>query len=78
MTSPVCFRCGCTPNQLPEYIEASADADLAPDTYVRTEEGTYNPVTNTFACTPCYCAIGMPSAPRPGWKAPAQCPTPTS
>ena len=35
---------------------------MTPDRYVRIEEGTYNPETDTYACTDCYIAMGMPTA----------------
>lgn len=62
--SPRCCRCGKTPAEVGEYISA----DLTPDECCRDEEGTYNAVTNTYACTPCYIKMGMPTAPYPGWK----------
>lgn len=65
-----CFRCLKTPDQIPEYAEIAAEEGMSPEDYVRSEEGTFNPETQTFACTSCYIAIGMPSAPWPGWKAP--------
>ena len=66
--SPVCIGCGKHPAELEEYVE-NPDADPDPDAYVRREEGTYNPANGHFACTICYCKMGMPSTPR-GWKAP--------
>lgn len=73
MTSPKCFRCCKTPSELEEYasrfIEESGYFESVDD-LVRRDEGTFNPATNTFACTECYIEIGMPTAPR-GWKAPA-------
>jgi hypothetical protein len=71
--SPRCIGCGKTPAELEEYVEAASAENygraISPDLYVRREEGTYNPETNHFACTPCYCDMGMPTTPR-GWKAP--------
>jgi hypothetical protein len=37
--------------------------------YIRHEEGTYNPDNGHFACDSCYTALGMPST-STGWKAP--------
>jgi hypothetical protein len=72
--SPYCFRCLSVPDDLKEYQpgEFWAEGEYeSPDDYVRQCEGTYNPVTNRFACTECYIEIGMPSsAGYPGWKAP--------
>lgn len=67
-----CFRCGRTPAQIPEYVEAAREFDTTPNEFVRHEEGTYNPRNGHFACTDCYIEIGMPSNPFPGpnWKAP--------
>jgi hypothetical protein len=70
MPTPVCFRCGKTPDELPEYFPASTGADfLDPIQFVIEEEGTYNPANGHFCCTDCYLAIGMPTA-NGGWKAP--------
>ena len=72
----VCFRCGKRPHQLLEYLDAVFQDGLeegeeeSPENYVKREEGTYNPDTETFCCTACYIMIGMPSSPN-GWKAPA-------
>lgn len=79
MSEPICFRCGRKASEIEEYQElakAEGHADFA--RLIREEEGTYNPKTNTFACTPCYIAIGMPANPypRPGWVAPAREETP--
>ena len=68
---PICIGCGKRPDEIEEYVEAAADygRKITPDAYVRREEGTYNPENGHFACTTCYCAMGMPSLPR-GWIAP--------
>jgi hypothetical protein len=66
----VCFRCGKMASQIPEYREPAKEEDITADEWMRENEGTYNAETNTFACTECYMAIGMPSAPGGGWKAP--------
>lgn len=72
--NPVCFRCGQSPGRMDEYVGPAAEEGMDVDAYVREEEGTYNPKTNTFACTPCYVAIGAPTAPGEGWKAPPRRP----
>ena len=64
-----CFRCHKTPDEIPEYADEVEEFGTADD-YVIAEEGTYNSLTSTFCCTPCYIAIGMPSSPN-GWKAPS-------
>lgn len=66
---PICMGCEKHPSQIAEYREAAADYELTPDTYVRREEGTYNPENGHFLCTDCYIAAGMPSTPR-GWVCP--------
>jgi hypothetical protein len=72
---PYCFRCGRPASSFHEYQVMSADGFGNEDaaTYVREDEGTYNPATNRFACDECYIAIGMPVG-EPGndygWKAP--------
>lgn len=65
----ICAYCNKRPDEIEEYLEASAEENLMPDEYVRREEGTYNPDNGHFACTECYIRIGMPSSPR-GWIAP--------
>lgn len=68
---PTCSRCGGTPAEMPEYVYCAAELSMDPDEYVRREEGTYNPESDRFACTPCYAEMGAPTAPPPrGWKAP--------
>lgn len=67
---PRCFRCKRTPREIAEYREAAAVEGTTPEQYVRAEEGTYNTENGHFACTSCYIAIGMPTAPGRGWKAP--------
>jgi len=42
---------------------------MTPDQFVTTEEGTYDPLFETFCCTDCYVRLGCPSTPQ-GWKAP--------
>lgn len=66
----ICIKCGKTPSEIEEYVEAAKDEGMTPDEYVRTEEGTFNPVNGHFACTDCYIDMGMPSAPGRGWVAP--------
>lgn len=69
LPEPICFRCRKKPSEMEEYSPAMTDSSLSAADYVRAEEGTYNPRSNQFACTPCYIAIGMPSS-RFGWTAP--------
>lgn len=64
-----CAYCRKAPDEIEEYLEASAEANMMPDEYVRREEGTFNAENGHFACTDCYIQIGMPSSPR-GWVAP--------
>jgi len=70
---PICIGCGKHPRELSEYVEASSAKNygrtITPDDYVRREEGTYNPANGHFACTTCYCNMGMPSS-SGGWIAP--------
>ena len=67
--SPVCIGCGKKPTEIAEYVEAAEHEDMTPDSYVRSEEGTYNRESNRFACTKCYVELGMPATPQ-GWIAP--------
>lgn len=66
--SPSCFRCGYTASEIPDIVTMALSEKVTPDEYAM-EDGTYNSVTNHFACDKCYIAIGMPSSPG-GWKAP--------
>ena len=71
---PYCFRCGKPASSFLMYQDDCVydvhqeNCSCAAD-YVRSEEGTYNPDTNRFACDGCYIAIGMPAGPD-GWRAP--------
>lgn len=65
-----CVRCGKTPAELPEYSKEMTESSLSPEDFVWAEEGTLNEDNGHFACTECYIAMGQPSAPFPGWKAP--------
>jgi hypothetical protein len=67
---PICIGCGKCPDELKEYADAAREEDLSPDQYVRCEEGTYNPENGHFACTDCWIAMGCPTAPGRGWRAP--------
>src|SRR4051812_11895548 len=66
---PLCIGCNKKASELPEYIEAAQEAEITPEDYARTEEGTYNPINGHFLCTDCYIAQGMPTADG-GWVAP--------
>lgn len=66
---PVCFRCQRCPDEIDEYIQTAREESITPNDVIWDDEGTYNPAFNTFCCTQCYIAIGMPTAPH-GWKAP--------
>lgn len=66
---PICIGCGKTPDQIPEYIVYGRENGMSAIDFCRTEEGTYNPETNHFACTDCYIKMGSPSS-LAGWKAP--------
>lgn len=63
-----CFICKKRPDEILEYVEAAAEEGITPDEYVSSEEGTYNPESQQFACTACYIKIGMPSRPYPGGR----------
>jgi hypothetical protein len=72
MMIPICTGCNKTADEIPEYIEAAADAEMTVEQYVREEEGTYNPSNGHFLCTSCYINAGMPASKpgQPGWIAP--------
>ena len=56
-----CKICKTPANKIDEYIiEAKENGYSDVDTYVRENEGTYNPDTGYFYCTDCYIKIGMP------------------
>lgn len=65
----ICIGCNKSPGEIEEYVEMANEEGCTPDEYVRREEGTYNRENGHFACTDCYCDMGMPSSPR-GWVAP--------
>jgi hypothetical protein len=66
---PVCMGCLKRPAEIEEYAIAAEEDGETPDQYVQKEEGTYNPETMHFLCTPCYAAAGMPASPK-GWVCP--------
>lgn len=71
MMIAICTGCNKTADELPEYIEGAAEAEMTVEQYVREEEGTYNPENGHFLCTDCYIKAGMPSLPYPKrWVAP--------
>ena len=55
-----CKICGKQPYEISEYVSAAKVENMAPEDFVIQEEGTYNPETDLFYCTSCYCKIGMP------------------
>jgi hypothetical protein len=55
-----CKSCGKKPEELDEYVQPAEELGITPERYVVTEEGTYNPETGLFFCTPCYVKAGMP------------------
>tara|TARA_R110000824_G_scaffold69581_3_gene179140 strand:+ start:4216 stop:4416 length:201 start_codon:yes stop_codon:yes gene_type:complete len=63
-----CMNCGKHPKDLPCYSEMAREMKVTAADYVRSEEGTFNEVTQTFACDDCYILMGCPSSPE-GWKA---------
>lgn len=70
-TEPRCFVCEKRPEEIEEYVDGAEECAMEPDDFMREEEGTYNPKSGAFCCTPCYIAIGMPSEDHPNqWKAP--------
>jgi hypothetical protein len=66
-TEPTCFNCKKPASAIGEYVNNGSE--LSPAEFAE-QDGTYNPETNTFACTACYIEIGMPTTPM-GWMAPA-------
>ena len=73
-----CCCCGKKPEELEEYIEGAHEEGMTPEAYVQQEEGTFDPDTGGFACSPCYIRMGMPTRPYPdSWRAPAFVPTET-
>lgn len=55
-----CRVCGMTPDQLEEYVDMGRVEGMAPEEFVRSEEGTFNRETGGFYCTACYIRIGQP------------------
>jgi len=67
---PRCQGCNMRPFELICYISMTHSRDPeVNDRYVRSEEGTYNPVNGHFLCDACYIKAGMPTAPG-GWRCP--------
>lgn len=68
---PRCIGCGRTPEQIDEYTAFAREFEMTNTEFVMKEEGTYNPLTNHFACDTCYINMGMPAGgPGGRWVAP--------
>lgn len=66
---PICFNCHKPADQIPGWdVEAKIEG-ISIEAFAR-QDGTYNPVSNQFCCDECYMALGTPSAPGRGWRAP--------
>ena len=57
-----CLKCGKSPQDISEYREEARRYGhrISPAEFVAKEEGTYDQITDTFLCTECYIAVGMP------------------
>ena len=60
-----CAVCKKMPHELDEYVIPAKERGIAPEAYVKVEEGTYNNVSGAFYCTDCYIDIGMPNGVAP-------------
>ncbi len=60
LPDPYCVKCHRSPKHILEYIEAAEDDKTDPISYLRREEGTYNPSNGHFWCTTCYVKVGTP------------------
>ncbi len=71
LPTPTCFRCHRPPAEIPGWMYDAHVEGMDVNAYAKAD-GTYNPVTNHFACDTCYLAIGQPAYPWPGtpWVAP--------
>lgn len=70
LPNPRCNGCKREPAEIAEYCDPEVIEGFPdPASYVRSEEGTYNPKNGHFLCTECYIRAGQPSSPA-GWKAP--------
>lgn len=54
INTPRCSSCGRKCTEIQEYIDFALVENITPESYVRTNEGTYNRKNNTFVCTSCY------------------------
>lgn len=59
-----CFKCQREPEELIEYQDAASESGMNIRDYVKFEEGTYDPQTDYFLCTPCYINLDMPIMPE--------------
>ena len=60
LPTPMCKKCGRTPDRITEYVNCAHANNTTPSNYVRRNEGTYNLDTHLFYCTSCYIELGEP------------------
>lgn len=69
LPTPLCMACGRIPADIPGIVDYAEWEEMTPDEWVRSEEGTYNPVNGHFLCDEDYIKAGMPSSSH-GWVCP--------
>lgn len=50
-STPVCALCHKQAHEIPDVVMAAEAEGMTPETWVRTQEGTYNPANEHFLCT---------------------------
>ena len=59
--NPICVGCNKPPSEIDEYEDFYEDEGYeSAASYVKENEGTYNPKNGHFWCTECYANAGMP------------------
>jgi len=53
---PYCPGCGKQAGEIPSVVQFAEEDSTAPETWVRHEEGTYNPTNEHFLCDACFLA----------------------
>lgn len=64
MLDVLCIDCGKRPSEIQEYIDASEEYGVTPESFVQQEEGTYNRENGHFLCTEDFIAREMATGRR--------------
>jgi len=54
-----CKVCGKQPHEIEDCVSYAEEYEIAPEEFVRQNNGTYDPKTETFYCMDCFVRTGM-------------------